>query len=113
MVCIDCNGKGYVIEKERDLVCKGCQGHGEYPFFDSDRHQKQEAQEVHEARKLSSISHSHINLRANYSPKIPCSPAACQDSPEDNFREMADVTGLVEPEIEAVLRELRESQKQE
>jgi len=50
MVCIDCNGKGYVIEKDRDLVCKGCQGHGEYPFFDSDRHQKQEAQEVYEAR---------------------------------------------------------------
>jgi DnaJ-class molecular chaperone len=50
MVCIDCNGKGYVIEKDRELVCKECQGHGEYFFSDSDKLQKVEAQKVYEAR---------------------------------------------------------------
>jgi len=48
MVCMDCNGKGYVIKNECELVCKECQGSGEYPFSDSDRHKKLEAQKVFE-----------------------------------------------------------------
>lgn len=35
MVCAACNGKGYVVEKGRDLSCSECQGRGEYPHFDS------------------------------------------------------------------------------
>ena len=50
MVCMDCNGKGYVIEKGRELVCKECRGHGEYLILDSDRPQKQETQAVYETR---------------------------------------------------------------
>jgi DnaJ-class molecular chaperone len=50
MVCIDCNGKGYVIEKERELVCKECHGHGEYSFSDSVSDQNPKIQEVHEVR---------------------------------------------------------------
>jgi len=50
MVCMDCNGKGYVIENDRESVCKECQGNGEYLFSDGDRHQKQEAQKVFEPR---------------------------------------------------------------
>jgi DnaJ-class molecular chaperone len=30
MICVVCNGKGYVIEKGRDLACRECQGQGEY-----------------------------------------------------------------------------------
>jgi len=33
MVCIVCNGKGYVTEKERELPCQECQGRGEYFFL--------------------------------------------------------------------------------
>jgi DnaJ-class molecular chaperone len=50
MVCIACNGKGYVIEKHRESVCNECLGRGECFLHDIDRHHKQEAQEVHEAR---------------------------------------------------------------
>jgi DnaJ-class molecular chaperone len=50
MVCVVCNGKGYVIEGRRELVCSECQGRGECFLFDSDRHIKQKPQEVHEAR---------------------------------------------------------------
>ena len=50
MVCVACNGKGYVIEKQRELVCSECQGRGECFLCDSGRHVKQELQEVHEAR---------------------------------------------------------------
>jgi DnaJ-class molecular chaperone len=33
MVCLGCNGKGYVVEKGREVVCMECQGRGEYiPF---------------------------------------------------------------------------------
>jgi DnaJ-class molecular chaperone len=32
MVCAVCNGKGYVIEKDRELVCNECQGRGEFFF---------------------------------------------------------------------------------
>jgi DnaJ-class molecular chaperone len=29
-ICEVCNGKGYVIEKGRELACSECQGQGEY-----------------------------------------------------------------------------------
>jgi RecJ-like exonuclease len=29
MVCIICNGKGYIVEKEKELACPECQGRGE------------------------------------------------------------------------------------
>lgn len=35
MVCVACNGKGYVIEKGIELSCSECQGRGEYPLFDN------------------------------------------------------------------------------
>ena len=35
MVCAVCNGKGYVIEKGRELACSECQGRGEYPLYES------------------------------------------------------------------------------
>ncbi len=50
MVCADCNGKGYVVAKDRELVCNECQGRGEYLFVDGDRPQKQGLQENHETR---------------------------------------------------------------
>jgi RecJ-like exonuclease len=50
MVCVACNGKGYVIERHRESVCCECQGRGECFLCDSDRHHKQEPQEVHEVR---------------------------------------------------------------
>jgi hypothetical protein len=50
MVCVACNGKGYVIEQHRELVCSECKGRGELFFIDRDGDQKQKAQEVHEAR---------------------------------------------------------------
>ena len=37
MVCVACNGKGYVIEKHRELVCSECQGRGECFFSDRDK----------------------------------------------------------------------------
>ena len=33
MVCLDCNGKGYVNDKRGDRVCQECDGHGEYPIL--------------------------------------------------------------------------------
>ena len=50
MVCVACNGKGYVIEKHRESVCSECQGRGECFLCDSDRQHKQESQKVLEAR---------------------------------------------------------------
>jgi len=50
MVCAGCNGKGYVVAKDRELVCHECQGRGEYLFVDGDRPQKQGLQETHETR---------------------------------------------------------------
>ena len=46
MVCVACNGKGYVIEKHRESVCSECQGRGECFFIDRDRDHKKEALEV-------------------------------------------------------------------
>lgn len=42
MICEVCNGKGYVIENGRDLVCRECQGHGEYRLSDIGNPQKLE-----------------------------------------------------------------------
>jgi DnaJ-class molecular chaperone len=50
MVCASCNGKGYVVAKDREQVCNECQGRGEYLFVDRDRPQKQVFQETPEAR---------------------------------------------------------------
>jgi hypothetical protein len=50
MVCVACNGKGYVIEKHRESVCNECQGRGECFLIDRDRDHKQKAQQVHESR---------------------------------------------------------------
>ena len=50
MVCVVCNGKGYVVEKHRELVCSECQGRGECFLCNSDRQHKQEPQKVLEAR---------------------------------------------------------------
>ena len=35
MVCSACNGKGYVVEKGKELACSECQGRGEHIFVDS------------------------------------------------------------------------------
>jgi hypothetical protein len=50
MVCFACNGKGYVIERNHEVVCSDCQGRGDYIIFDNEWHHKQEPQEVHVAR---------------------------------------------------------------
>ena len=52
MICITCNGKGYVIEKERELPCQECQGRGEYLFPESADLPKREPQEYGEAHRL-------------------------------------------------------------
>jgi DnaJ-class molecular chaperone len=49
MVCIACNGKGYVIEGNRELVCSECQGRGECFLIDRERIYKQETQQVNAA----------------------------------------------------------------
>jgi len=50
LVCAGCNGKGYVVAKDRELVCNECQGRGEYLLVDGDKHQKQGFKEAHEPR---------------------------------------------------------------
>ena len=50
MVCVVCNGKGYVIEGHRELVCSECQGRGELFSIDRDGDHKQKAQQVLETR---------------------------------------------------------------
>jgi RecJ-like exonuclease len=61
MVCVACNGKGYVIEKQRELVCSECQGRGECFLCDSDRQHKQESQEVLGARKAKEQNQRKFN----------------------------------------------------
>jgi len=51
MVCVACNGKGYVIKGHRELVCGECQGRGECFLCDSTMQIKQKPQEVHEAHE--------------------------------------------------------------
>jgi DnaJ-class molecular chaperone len=50
MVCAACNGKGYVIEKNRESLCKECQGRGEFDLNDRDGNYKRETQQGLEAR---------------------------------------------------------------
>lgn len=50
MVCDVCNGKGYVIEKGRELPCAECQGQGECLFLDNFRLPPLESHEGREAR---------------------------------------------------------------
>jgi DnaJ-class molecular chaperone len=49
MVCAVCNGKGYVIENQRESVCDECHGRGECLLIDRDRDHKQKAPQVLEA----------------------------------------------------------------
>jgi DnaJ-class molecular chaperone len=32
MICPECNGKGYLSDKNGDSVCRECDGQGEYPI---------------------------------------------------------------------------------
>ena len=50
MVCAVCNGKGYIIENNRESVCSECQGRGKCFLVDHDRNHKQKALQVHEGR---------------------------------------------------------------
>lgn len=56
MVCIVCNGKGYVIEKGKELPCQECQGRGEYLFLESSNLPNLESQERSEAHRLGAVS---------------------------------------------------------
>jgi DnaJ-class molecular chaperone len=56
MVCIACNGKGYVIEKNRELPCQECQGRGEYLVFESSKLPNGELQECGEAHRFEAVS---------------------------------------------------------
>ena len=56
MVCIVCNGKGYVTEKERELPCQECQGRGEYLFFESSNLPNCQPEECSEAHRLGAVS---------------------------------------------------------
>lgn len=42
MICEVCNGKGYVIEKNREQACRECQGRGEYRLSNIRNPQNQE-----------------------------------------------------------------------
>jgi DnaJ-class molecular chaperone len=46
MICPACNGKGYVVEKQRESVCNECRGRGEFFYIDRENKQKQENQSV-------------------------------------------------------------------
>jgi DnaJ-class molecular chaperone len=47
MICIACNGKGYVVfEKQRESVCNDCNGRGEFFFPKGEKNQKQENRPV-------------------------------------------------------------------
>jgi RecJ-like exonuclease len=37
MICIICNGKGYIIEKGKEVACPECQGRGEDLDFNNGR----------------------------------------------------------------------------
>lgn len=55
MVCMACNGKGYVIEKGKELPCQECQGRGEYLFFENSKLPKLESQECSEAHAIGAV----------------------------------------------------------
>jgi hypothetical protein len=56
MVCVACNGKGYVVEKGRESHCSECQGRGEYPNLDSFKLPKIESQDDFEAQRSANFS---------------------------------------------------------
>jgi hypothetical protein len=49
MVCVACNGKGYVIERNRESVCCECQGRGECFLSDCEKNSKEEGQQLNAA----------------------------------------------------------------
>ena len=56
MVCVVCNGKGYIRIKDEDLPCYECFGRGEYPLSDGDKPQAHEAEECSEAYCVGAVS---------------------------------------------------------
>jgi hypothetical protein len=54
MVCVECNGKGYRIINNCEVVCDECQGHGEHPtlILESKIGQKPLSQEAHVWRPM-------------------------------------------------------------
>jgi DnaJ-class molecular chaperone len=46
MVCVACNGKGYVVERNRESVCCECQGRGECFLNDREKNHIPENQQV-------------------------------------------------------------------
>ena len=49
MVCMICNGKGYIIEKGKEVACPECQGRGEDLGFNSGKPPRLEPYECTEA----------------------------------------------------------------
>jgi len=49
MVCMICNGKGYIIDKGKEVACPECQGRGEDFVFNSGKVSKPEPYECPEA----------------------------------------------------------------
>jgi DnaJ-class molecular chaperone len=47
MVCVECNGKGYCIINDREVVCDECLGHGEHPGRENKEGQKPVSHERH------------------------------------------------------------------
>jgi RecJ-like exonuclease len=56
MVCVVCNGKGYIRIKDQELPCYECLGRGEYPLSDGDRHPRLESEECSDAYSLGIVS---------------------------------------------------------
>lgn len=56
MVCAVCNGKGYVVEKNKELACSECQGRGEYLLFDNVQLPDLEARNYGEAPPAGNLS---------------------------------------------------------
>jgi DnaJ-class molecular chaperone len=46
MVCSACNGKGYVIDRQREAICRECQGRGEFSFGDREKSRSEESRRV-------------------------------------------------------------------
>jgi hypothetical protein len=56
MVCVVCNGKGYIRIKDEELPCYECFGRGEYPLSDGDNPQGRESEECSEADCVGAVS---------------------------------------------------------
>jgi RecJ-like exonuclease len=56
MVCAVCNGKGYVVEKNKEAACSECQGRGEYLLFDNAQLPGLEARQYGEAQPSGNLS---------------------------------------------------------